>query len=151
MSLIVLEGIDGSGKTTLANILSQVLNAEVIHATRETPNDWDWFSGIMDKAKTKNIIMDRAFWGQFAYQKPSERALSFEQLHDLEHSLAVEGGKLIYVTANKEDIESRLASRSEKLSLPLEELIYHYRFLIELSKCPVIIYNTSNGGITVWE
>lgn len=151
MALFVLEGVDGVGKTTLANLLAKIYNAGIVHATRETPNTWEWFRGLFDLANEKNLILDRAFWGQFVYQKPDERVLSFEQLHDLEHSLEAEGGKLIYVTANKEDIESRLAARSEKLSLPLEELIDHYRFLIELSECPVIIYNTSNGGVTIWE
>ena len=145
--LIVLEGIDGVGKTTLANLLSKVYNADIIHATRETPNDWVWFNELMDLAKDRNIIMDRSFWGQFVYQEPYERQLSWEQLHELEHRLDQEDGKLIYVTANTSDIIERLKGRAETLSRPLDLLKERYEAVILLSECPVIIYNTSTGEV----
>lgn len=145
--LIVLEGIDGVGKTTLANLLSKTYNAGIIHATRETPNDWAWFNELLDLAKDCNIIMDRSFWGQFVYQDPEERKLSWEQLHELEHRLDQEGGKLIYVTANNEDIQSRLGARAEILSRPLETLKTRYQLCVDAADCPVIIYNTSTGEV----
>ena len=146
--MIVLEGIDGVGKTTLANLLSKTYDAGIIHATRETPNDWAWFSELMDLARDRNIIMDRSFWGQFVYQDPEERKLTWEQLHELEHRLEQEGGKLIYVTANDEDIRTRLAARTEALSRSLEELKYRYIACTSLAECPVIVYNTSTGEVT---
>lgn len=145
--MLVLEGIDGVGKTTLANLLSQTYNAGIIHATRETPNDWAWFNELMDLAKDRNIIMDRSFWGQFVYQDPEERKLTWEQLHELEHRLDQEGGKLIYVTANTSDILERLKGRAETLSRPLDLLKERYEAVILLSECPVIIYNTSTGEV----
>lgn len=145
--LIVLEGIDGVGKTTLANLLSKTYDAGIIHATRETPNDWAWFNELMDLAKDRNIIMDRSFWGQFVYQEPDERKLSWEQLHELEHRLDQEDGKLIYVTANTSDIIERLNGRAETLSRPLDLLKERYEAVILLSECPVIIYNTSTGEV----
>ena len=145
--MLVLEGIDGVGKTTLANLLSQTYNAGIIHATRETPNDWAWFNELMDLAKDRNIIMDRSFWGQFVYQDPVERKLTWEQLHELEHRLDQEGGKLIYVTANTSDILERLKGRAETLSRPLDLLKERYEAVILLSECPVIIYNTSTGEV----
>ncbi len=145
--LIVLEGVDGAGKTTLATLLSRFMDAGVIHATRETPNDWAWFSEVMDLARDRNIIFDRAFWGQFAYQEPNERKLSFEQLTELEHRLEQEGGQLIYVTAADEDIKDRLGSRAEELSVPLKTLQTRYEFLINRASCPVTIYNTSTGEV----
>ena len=145
--LIVLEGIDGAGKTTLANMLSKVYEAGIIHATRETPNDWNWFSDIMDISMDHNIILDRAFWGQFVYQEPDERKLNHEQLKELEHRLDQENGKLIYVTASDEDLKKRLDSRNEKLSLPLPVLKRRYELLVTTADCPVIIYNTSTGEV----
>lgn len=145
--LIVLEGIDGVGKTTLANLLSKTYDAGIIHATRETPNDWAWFNELMDLAKDRNIIMDRSFWGQFVYQDPEERKLSWEQLHELEHRLYQEGGRIIYVTANTSDIIERLKGRAETLSRPLDLLKERYEAVILLSECPVIIYNTSTGEV----
>ena len=141
--LIVLEGIDGVGKTTLANLLSKTYNAGIIHATRETPNDWGWFNGILDLARDRNVIMDRAFWGQFVYQEPDERKLSWE----LEHRLSQEDGKLIYVTATNEDILSRLGARAEVLSRPLEVLKERYEAVILLADCQVVTYNTSTGEV----
>ena len=145
--MLVLEGIDGVGKTTLANLLSQTYNAGIIHATRETPNDWAWFNELMDLATDRNIIMDRSFWGQFVYQDPEERKLSWEQLHELEHRLDQEGGKIIYVTATNEDILSRLGARAEVLSRPLEVLKSRYGAIILSAECQVIIYNTSTGEV----
>ena len=145
--MIVLEGIDGVGKTTLANLLSKTYNAGIIHATRETPNDWPWFNELMDLAKDRNIIMDRSFWGQFAYQEPHDRKMSWEQLHELEHRLEQEGGKLIYVTATREDINSRLGARAEALSVPMFVLEQRYEALILLAECEVVIYNTSTGEV----
>lgn len=146
--LIVLEGVDGVGKTTLATLLSKTMNAGIIHATRETPNDWAWFSEIMDLAKDRNIIADRFFWGQFVYQNPEERNLNWEQLHELEHRLNQEGGHMIYVTADPVDIATRLGSRAEILSLPLDTLKARYQLCVDTADCPVTIYNTSTGEVT---
>ena len=146
--LIVLEGIDGAGKTTLASLLAETHSAGTIHATRETPNTWAWFNEIMDVAKDHNVIMDRAFWGQFVYQEPEERKLTNEQLHELEHRLSQEGGKLIYVTAADEDIHTRLGARAETLSLPLDTLKTRYSLLVDCAHCEVITYNTSTGEVS---
>lgn len=145
--LIVLEGVDGAGKTTLANILAKTYNAGIIHATRETPNNWAWFNELMDVARDRNVIMDRSFWGQFVYQDPEERKLSWEQLHELEHRLEQEDGKLIYVTADDEDILKRLSDRAEDLSRPLKTLKARYETVILSAECQVIIYNTSTGEV----
>jgi len=143
--LIVLEGCDGSGKSTLADLLAQLYNAEVIHATRETPNDLAWFTHIMDEAKTRNIIMDRAFWGQFVYQRPEERHLGFSDLSELEKRLEADGGKLIYVYSPERVISRRLRKRDEVTSLPIRSLLRKYKNMCTFARCPVIWYNSHTG------
>lgn len=149
--IIILEGCDGSGKSTLADLLAQLYNAEVIHATRDTPNDMEWFSKIMDMARTRNIIMDRAFWGQFVYQKPNERKLSFSDLNSLEHRLAEEGGKLVYVYSPDRVITRRLHNRNEVPSLPVKSLLRKYKDMCQYARCPVIWYNSHNGRCKIFE
>lgn len=152
--LIVLEGCDGSGKSSLANLLANLCYdpgmVEVIHATRETPNDMEWFMGIMDRAKDHTIIMDRAFWGQFVYQKPSERKLGFEDLRKLECRLAEEG-KLIYVYSPERVITRRLCNRNEIPSLPVKSLLRKYKTMCKYARCPVIWYNSHNGKCKLFE
>lgn len=145
--LIVLEGCDGSGKSTLVDLLSQLSGCKptVIHATRETPNDMDWFSEIIDRSVSENIIMDRAFWGQFVYQKPDERKLSYADLAQLENRLNEVGGKLFYVYSPERVIRHRLYKRSEVTSLPIRSILKKYKNLCIHARCPVIWYNTHTG------
>lgn len=153
--LIVLEGCDGSGKSTLVDLLKSLSyepeNVEVIHATRETPNDMEWFMSIMDQAKDRNIIMDRAFWGQFVYQNPNERKLSFNDLSKLERRLADEGGKLIYVYSPERVITRRLRNRNEIPSLPVKSLLRKYKTMCKFAHCPVIWYNSHSGKCKIFE
>lgn len=145
--LIVLEGCDGSGKSSLAELLAKLggTGVEVIHATRETPNNMEWFSEIMDRARFHNVVMDRAFWGQFVYQKPSERHLTFEQLKQLEKRLKDENGMLIYVYAPERVINRRLNKRGEIASLPVRTILRKYKSMCRHAHCPVIWYNSHTG------
>lgn len=145
--LIVLEGADGVGKTTVAALLSRILDADVIHATRETPNTFEWFHSIIREARDRNIIADRFFWGQFVYQSTGERKLSWEGLSDLERELNLSGGVMVYVTAPDEVVMTRLNSRGEQLSLPLDTLKARYEFMVCRTDIPVVQYNTHTGEV----
>ena len=55
--LIVLEGCDGTGKSSIAKLIQAVIpDAEVIHCTAETPNDFKFFSKLIDIGQYRNII-----------------------------------------------------------------------------------------------
>lgn len=114
--LVVLEGCDGSGKSTLARSLAGILDAEIIHCSSKTENTFEFFEGIIDASRRRNIIADRFCYGQFVYQKAENRPLGgINNLNKLELELLQAGAKIIYVTAPIKDIEGRLKTRGEQL------------------------------------
>lgn len=145
--LIVLEGCDGTGKTSLAETLSALLNADIIHATADTPNDFAWFKSIIEFSDKKNVILDRAWWGQFVYQKPEERHLSDAERESLEKLLVEHNGKFMYVYAPRVLIMQRLYERKEQTLLPVAELLSRFDHMRWTAACPVLGYNTINGKV----
>ena len=144
--LIVLEGCDGTGKTSIAKLIQAVmLDAEIIHCTAETPNDFKFFSKLIDIGQYRNIILDRGMYGQFVYQSPEDRKLSHKQLRTLELNMIRTGAKVVHVTAMQQTIEDRLNSRSEVPMHTVSVLLSRFDDLFEKSLMPVITVDTTNG------
>lgn len=131
--LVVLEGCDGVGKSTIARNLAKILNARIVHCTTSTPNNYKFFKDIIDASRTQNIIADRFCYGQFVYQRPNERNLTWEQLTQLELDMIDAGAKVIHVTAGVDEVKNRLALRRETTVIPVEQIIDRYIDLFEHS------------------
>ena len=129
--LVVLEGCDGVGKSTVARSLAKVLDARIVHCTINTPNDYKFFKEIIDASRDRNIIADRFCYGQFVYQTPGERKLSWSELTQLELDMLEAGAKVIHVKAPVEEVQNRLNLRQEKTSLPVEEIMNRFEALFE--------------------
>jgi thymidylate kinase len=130
--LIVLEGCDGSGKTTIAKNLKAILpDAEIIHCTTTTPNTYEFFRDLILASQDRDIIADRFCYGQFVYQSEEERHLTPDQLHTLEVGMIAAGAKVIHVTAPVQTIAKRLSWRSEKTMHPISEITSKYCDLFE--------------------
>ena len=131
--LIVLEGCDGVGKTTVARNLAKVMDARIVHCTAKTPNDYKFFKSIIDAAKYQNIIADRFCYGQFVYQNEKERHLTHAELVQLELDMLEAGAKVIHVHAPVDEVERRLRYRSEKTELSVEEIMDRFTDVFEHS------------------
>lgn len=142
--LIVLEGCDGSGKTTLANTLAPILGAEIIHYTTETPNTYAWFNRVLEMSQFRNIIADRFCYGQFVYQDAEDRSLSQRQLHEIELMMVNYGAKVVYVKASEDVINKRLQKRAETTAIPIDKIQKRYDELFNKSMMTVLEYNTSS-------
>lgn len=142
--LVILEGCDGTGKTTLAKFLAQVLNAEIIHCTAKTPNTYIFFADIVEAARDRNIIADRFCYGQFVYQMEHERPLKEQQLRTLETYMLQQGVKLIHVKAPQSVVEACLAERGENTTIPVKDILERFETVLSNSILPVIEYNTNS-------
>lgn len=141
--LIVLEGCDGAGKSYLAEILSKIMDAEVIHCTAETANDFGFFYNLIQAGDDRNIIADRFCYGQFVYQKKEDRKLDQSMLNELETEMLNHGVSVVYVTASPETIVARLEERGEIPAMPVEDILGRYEKLFQKrSIMPIKIYAT---------
>lgn len=149
--LIILEGCDGAGKTTLAKSLAMLLDAEIVHCSSKTKNDFRFFCNLIEASDHKNIIADRFCYGQFVYQHKDDRPLeNYHNLNALEIILLEHGAKVVYVTAPLEEIESRLKARSEKVinGLSIKEVCEGFEDLFRNHSIlgdSVIVWDT--GGV----
>lgn len=125
--LIVLEGCDATGKTTLANLLGKTFNADVVHCTTSTPNTFTFFRDLLYASERQNIIADRFCYGQFVYQDENERPIyegyegdtiyaSWGALYALEAQMLSHGAKVIYTYSSIDKISDRMIARGENPS-----------------------------------
>jgi thymidylate kinase len=111
--LIVLEGCDGAGKTTLAAALAARHGYAIVHATL-TPEGTDLFEKYRAiLARPGPLVLDRSFVSELVYG-PLERGysrLSFEQAAHLASITARRGGLLVHLTGHSDQIAARLLAR----------------------------------------
>lgn len=140
--LIILEGADGAGKSTIAKRLARILNARIIHCTKDTPNDLAYFRSILYASEEQHIIADRFCYGQFVYQSEEERKLTRDELYRLEADMLNMGAKVIYVTASEKTIEARLDKRNEIPMYPVKELLERFDTVMKQSTLQIEIWRT---------
>lgn len=151
--LIVLEGCDGVGKTTLAKQLQKLLDAKIIHCSSTTPNDYDYFKNIIISSRGQVVIADRFCYGQFVYQQESERPLgrempSLDALHALELVMLRENVKVIHVKADPDTVKERLAMRKETVinNLSVDEVLAGFEAIKKLSSIEWLEYSTGGNA-----
>lgn len=149
--LIVLEGCDGTGKTTLAKLLQTCYNMEYIHCTAETPNNYKFFADIIKRSANTDIVCDRFFWGQFVYQKEEERHLTKDELFSLYILMNTisKRNRIILVEADPFTVRYRLQLRRENTDKSILDIMQDFRSIANESytDVPVYRYNTSTGEI----
>ncbi|WP_368486663.1 hypothetical protein [Spiroplasma sp. DGKH1] len=119
MNRVVLEGIDGVGKTTFANKLCNNLNSKVIiiHSDSKTPNTYEWYSKL-NSDDSLNIIFDRYAYGEIVYSKIFNRTskIGIHDLEKLELELSKLNGYIIYYQASKNLIKKAHLERKENFN-----------------------------------
>lgn len=116
---VILEGCDGTGKTTLAKILSNEYGLDICHCTQHDAADYDFYRQTLRK---ENVVWDRHTLGELIYPTVFRRAqqTSIEGAKQIMDIAKKEGVKVFVLTADIETIKKRLIKRGSEDSRIME-------------------------------
>ena len=116
--IIILEGPDGSGKTTLAEQIHKQTGYQLLHRTQ--PKSEEDKQRMMDEyiqvlKSGKNVIMDRCWYSEMVYGPIMRDAsvITYPQMYSLERLAAKYGAIIIYCTAAPATLWKRCIRRGE--------------------------------------
>jgi ABC-type uncharacterized transport system ATPase component len=111
--LVVIDGCDGAGKSTLAQAVGARHGHAVVHATL-TPEGVDLFAKYRAiLARPGPLVLDRSFVSELVHG-PLDRAssrLTLIQAAQLAGQVARRGGVLVHLTGQPDQIAARLLAR----------------------------------------
>jgi len=116
--IIIIEGPDGSGKTTLAQKLSKQTKYKIVHMSQpKTEDEKKQMLGqyLQIIRLNKNLIFDRCWYSEMAYGPVmrKESIISFIDMYVLEEALAKAGAIIIYATGSKAALWQHCQKRGE--------------------------------------
>jgi thymidylate kinase len=116
--IYIVEGCDGTGKTTLAATLSRRHNMPIIHFDRpRTVEEFDdMFDMYIDFLQSNdNVILDRCWYSERVYGPllRGKEAITLNQQHMLEHLVIEKGGQVCYCYDNLKTITERINKRGD--------------------------------------
>jgi hypothetical protein len=151
--LIILEGVDRTGKTTLASFLAEAIDAPVIH--KGPPSATDGITEYLAPlsgyrpGSGRHLICDRWHWGEMIWPKIFTRdaLLDKRMFLYIENVLDELGAVMVHCDGNAGQIYKRITSSddewlSDRRSHFLEAL-YRFRIIASSSILPVIHYDFS--------
>lgn len=123
--IIIIEGADGAGKTTLAEKIKAQTGYMMLHRTQ--PKNEEDKKRMMDEyiqviKAGKNCILDRSWYSEMVYGPVMRDAstITYPQMYELERLLAKNGALVIYCTAPEATLWKRCLTRGEDYVTQLE-------------------------------
>ena len=117
--IIVIEGPDGGGKSTLATKMAKQTGYKLIRMSYpKTEEEEKLMAGdYLQKLKSaKNIIFDRAWYSEMVYGPIKGRNpnnITYPMMYKLEEKITQSGGLLIHCTGPKSLLWKRASERGE--------------------------------------
>ena len=116
--IIIIEGPDGSGKTTLANTLSKQTGYPVIHRSQPKTEEEkaEMLQGYIDTIKAgRNAIFDRCWYSEMVYGPVMRDAsvITYPAMYELERMLAKRGALIIHCKDDPDILWHRATRRGE--------------------------------------
>lgn len=98
---VIIEGNEGSGKTTLANEFARMLGVEVKHRSKpetEEERQTMYRDYLEDITTLENAVWDRGFYSEMVYGPimRDQSYIDYPQMREFEQLLASKGAFIIY-------------------------------------------------------
>jgi broad-specificity NMP kinase len=137
---IIIEGCDGTGKTTLAKKLAEKYGLDICHCTGSDPRDYDFYR---QTSRKENVIWDRHTIGELIYPEVFNRKqeISSEDARLVLMHGKEEGLKVLILTADDDVIRSRIAARGfefPKIMDNIEKINAKFKFYADAFDLPLI-------------
>lgn len=137
---IILEGCDGTGKSTLAKLLADKYGLDICHCTQSDPADYDFYK---QTARKDNVVWDRHTLGELIYPYVfyREPKLGVESARLVVLYAKEAGAKIFVLTSDILEIKKRLQARGTEDPRILERLHWidqEFRHYAKLFNLPVI-------------
>lgn len=128
---IIIEGADGTGKTTLVKKLARTYSLDSLNINRYDPNNFNFYLETLKKTK---VIFDRHFVGEMIYPKVFDRKGNLNE-EDFEWlvNYSKENGIAIIILYTDESILLERQKRNEYPEV-LNNIIEINRQFIEIAK-----------------
>lgn len=142
---IIIEGVDGAGKTTLAKILADKYGLDICHCTQHDAADYDFYRQTLRKG---NVVWDRHTLGELIYPTVFNRRpqIGTEDARLVMHYAKEENVKVIVLTADMSVLFERLHRREKpEHQLIMDNLDYidsQFRFFAREFHLPIIDTST---------
>jgi thymidylate kinase len=120
---IILEGCDGSGKSTLSEFLASKYACDIIHMTRWSDKSFDTY--VKKISLNDNIIFDRCFISEYVYSKIFNRKTEItDEKIELLLDLSTYLNYNIYIlTCNNDQLIKRLKERNNETDIIINNII----------------------------
>ncbi len=156
---IIFEGCDASGKTTIQEIMKEIIrHVFIIHTSAPTKgNSKEYFSSLLEKLIefidiiNQPLFVDRFHIGELVYGsvfRPETIDEAVEKkLYNMEKDLLKQDVKILYVTASPETIVKRIQNRGDwyvKVS-DVEAILNGYEKALAKSRLPIFRLDTTNN------
>lgn len=141
---VILEGADGVGKTTLANILSFKYGLDICHCTQHDPADFEFYK---ESVRKNNVIWDRHTIGELIYPDIFDRKqqIAVEDARIVLWNAKELGAKIFVLTEDPLLLQKRLLNRGgedPRIFDNIEEINDHFVFYAKQFNIPVISTST---------
>ncbi len=154
--LIVLEGIDKSGKSTIARWLQEHHGFEVIktNAPKQGEDVFQSYLNTLERVRQMNhdVVIDRFHWGELVYGPiyRGKAAFGEDKLKEIERFINRLGGVIVHCHNDEKKIRDLFIADEEDFTRleDIKKILESYQHLKGVSICPVYNHQVGENEVT---